>query len=245
MKECSKSIPRRLREPNFINKYFVGVGLDIGGKPDPLSLYTELFPKLERVDTWDIEDGDAQFLGGVADSSYDFAHSSHTLEHLHDPSEGLGNWFRVVNPGGYLILIVPDEDLYEQGIFPSTFNEEHKWTFTVMKENSWSSRSVNLLTLIQDLGPRAEIIKIELLDSTYRYGLPRYDQTLSPIGESSIEAIIRKRSEEEVGNGGFRSRTISEPSREMRVHLNQYLDDIETLKSSNEVKPPFMNDAEV
>lgn len=211
MKECSKSMPRRLREPNFSNKYFVGVGLDIGGRPDPLSLYAELFPRLERVDTWDIEDGDAQFLEGVSDGSYDFVHSSHTLEHLNDPSQGLGNWFKVVKPNGYLILIVPDEDLYEQGIFPSTFNEDHKWTFTIMKENSWSSRSVNLLTLIQGLGPQAEIIKLELLDSTYRYRLPRYDQTLSPIGESSIEAIMRKRGEEEVGNGGFRSRRAAWP----------------------------------
>ena len=36
MKECSKSVMRRMREPNFTNRYFVGSGLDVGGGPDPL-----------------------------------------------------------------------------------------------------------------------------------------------------------------------------------------------------------------
>lgn len=44
MKECSKSIARRLSSPNFMRRYFAGSGLYIGGKPDPLSLYVELFP---------------------------------------------------------------------------------------------------------------------------------------------------------------------------------------------------------
>ena len=42
MKECSKSIMRRLAEPNFINRYFRGEGIDIGGAPDPLGLYLSL-----------------------------------------------------------------------------------------------------------------------------------------------------------------------------------------------------------
>ena len=82
MKECSKSIPRRLSQPNFINRYFVGDGLDIGGRPDPLVLYRELFRGIRSVRTWDLADGDAQFLRGVPDGAYDFVHSSHCLEHL-------------------------------------------------------------------------------------------------------------------------------------------------------------------
>jgi len=49
MKECSKSIIRRMHEPNFSNRYFVGHGLDIGGGPDPLGLYIELFPRMLGV----------------------------------------------------------------------------------------------------------------------------------------------------------------------------------------------------
>ena len=117
MKECSKSIQRRLADPNFSNRYFVGEGIDVGGKPDPLSMYAELFSRVTRVRTWDLEDGDAQQLAGVPDASCDFLHSSHCLEHLRDPHEGLRNWLRVVKPGGHLVLTVPDEDLYEQGVF--------------------------------------------------------------------------------------------------------------------------------
>ena len=39
---------------------------------------------------------------------------------------------------------VPDEDLYEQGQFPSTYNVDHKWTFTILKTTSWSPCSLNL-----------------------------------------------------------------------------------------------------
>jgi hypothetical protein len=79
MKECSKSIQRRLFDSNFVRKYFVGTGIDIGGKPDPLCLYKELFPLMQDVKTWDWEDGDAQFLELVSDCSLDFVHSSHCL----------------------------------------------------------------------------------------------------------------------------------------------------------------------
>src|SRR5439155_26654091 len=96
MKECSKSIQRRLSDSNFLRRYFNGDGLDIGGKPDPLLLYKELFPLLRSMRMWDWEDGDAQLLHGVGDSSFDFVHSSHCLEHLTDPAEGLRNWLRVV-----------------------------------------------------------------------------------------------------------------------------------------------------
>ena len=152
MKECSKSIQRRLADSNFMRRYFVGNGLDIGGKPDPLSLYRELFPLMGHVKTWDREDGDAQFLNGLADGSLDFVHSSHCLEHLADPAEGLRNWMRVVREGGHLVITVPDEDLYEQGSFPSTFNLDHKWTFTIFKTRSWSDRSINLLDLVRRWG---------------------------------------------------------------------------------------------
>ena len=95
MKELSKSISRRLGDSNFVRRYFVGQGVDIGGKPDPLALYSEFFPLLKNVRVWDLEDGDAQFMAGVPDNSLDFVHSSHCLEHLNDPTEGLRNWLRI------------------------------------------------------------------------------------------------------------------------------------------------------
>ena len=181
MRECSKSIARRLADANFVNRYFVGTGIDIGGKPDPLCLYQELFPRMTAVKTWDWEDGDAQKMDGVPEGHYDFVHSSHCLEHLVDPTQGLHSWLRVTKPGGHLIVTVPDEDLYEQGDFPSTFNRDHKWTFTVWKARSWSDRSLNLVDLVREMGEQADLVRLEVLNSTYRFGLPRFDQ-IQPFG---------------------------------------------------------------
>lgn len=244
MKECSKSILRRLHDVNFLNRYFVGSGVDIGGKPDPLVLYRELFPRICSVRTWDWEDGDAQQLANVADEALDFVHSSHCLEHLTDPREGLANWFRVLRPEGHLIVTVPDEDLYEQGVFPSTFNRDHKWTFTIHKPQSWSERSINVLELLVALGPSAQIVKVQLLDASYRYSLPRFDQTLTPVGECGIEFVVRKRSQAELTTRG-RLPGPSQPERELRLHLNQYRDDHATLKAANPSRPPFENDSDV
>jgi SAM-dependent methyltransferase len=244
MKECSKSIPRRLSQPNFTNRYFVGDGIDIGGRPDPLVLYTDVFAAIRSVRTWDLDDGDAQMMSGVADGTFDFVHSSHCLEHLHDPAEGLRNWLRVVKPGGHVIVTVPDEDLYEQGVFPSTFNRDHKWTFTIHKPDSWSPRSVNVLTLLAGLGREAQVLKVELLDATYRYGLPRYDQTITPIGECGIEFVLRRRTAAELDDRGRLPRPADLP-REYLVHLNQYRDDITTLKTANQHTRPFENADEI
>jgi SAM-dependent methyltransferase len=202
MKECTKAFVRRAADINFTARYFVGDGIDIGGAPDPLTLYAQFFPRMGKVRIWDLADGDAQLMEGIADASVDFVHSSHCLEHLVDPVVGLRNWFRILKPGGHLVVIVPDEDLYEQGVFPSTFNSDHKWTFTVSKSRSWSEKSRNLVELIAQLGPAADLRKLECLDSTYLYDMPRFDQTMTPVGEAGVEFVVRKRPAEEVERGG-------------------------------------------
>ena len=242
MKELSKSIPRRLRDPNFMRRYFVGSGVDIGGKPDPLALYGEMFPLMGQVRVWDLEDGDAQFMESVPDSTFDFVNSSHCLEHLRDPAEGLRNWLRIVKPGGYVVALVPDEDLYEQGVFPSTNNLDHKHTFTIFKEKSWSSKSINLVCLLSQLGPDAVVERIDLLNGSFRNNLPRYDQTMTPVGECAIEFVLRKARPEELAAGGLVC-SDEQPSAEMRIHYNQYRDDYRNLKSGNSERPPFANES--
>lgn len=197
MKETSKSIMRRLHDARFVSRYFIGDGIDIGCGTDPISLYAELFPLMRSLRAWDLHDGDAQYLLDIADNSFDFVHSSHCLEHMQDPAQALNNWFRVLKPDGHLLLLIPDEDLYEMGVFPSTNNSDHKWTFTLWKTHSWSQKSINVIELIKTLGSQAQILKLELLDRHHRYTLPRLDQTLTPVGECAIEIIIRKRPEHE------------------------------------------------
>lgn len=244
MRELTKSIPRRLTDSRFIRTYFVGEGIDIGGAPDPLSLYSEFFPLMKSLKVWDLLDGDAQFMADVPENSYDFVHSSHCLEHLRDPLEGLQNWFRITKPGGHLVVTVPEEDLYEQGMFPSTFNLDHKWTFTLHKDFSWSPKSMNVLLLLTTLGPSADIRAVSVEDRLYRYDLPRYDQTSTPVTESAIEFIVRKRLANELTTGG-RLPLTHQPLPSIRAYFNQYTIDYQVMKQGNSGQPPFQNEREL
>jgi SAM-dependent methyltransferase len=42
------------------------------------------------------------------DSSFDFVHASHVIEHLNEPALFLEEAWRILEPGGYLILVTPD-----------------------------------------------------------------------------------------------------------------------------------------
>lgn len=202
MYEASKAVMRRLHDSRFATRYFIGSGVDIGCGPDPISQYTEQFPLMTSCRSWDLPDGDAQYLESVEDNTFDFVHSSHCLEHMVDPKTAMTNWLRVLKPNGHLVITIPEEDLYEQGIFPSTNNDDHKWTFTIAKENSWSSKSVNLVSFLAEFSNIAQILKIELLDASFRYNLQRFDQTLTPIGECAIEFIMRKLPSDELHRQG-------------------------------------------
>ena len=191
----SISIQRRLADSRFATRYFVGCGLDVGGGQDSLACYAELFPLIRNIFVYDSTHGDAQTLRNIPENSFDFLYSSHCLEHLRDPYEALGNWLRVVKPGGYLIINVPDEDLYEQGQWPSRYNSDHKLTFTLFKLRSWSPVSVNVMELVARVADRASPLALHLIDLGYRYSLlnQNVDQTRKPIAESAIEIILRKR----------------------------------------------------
>ncbi len=202
MHEASKAVLRRLHDGRFATRYFAGHGIDIGSGPDTLGQYTEQYPLMLSCRPWDLKDGDARLLASLANASMDFVHSSHCLEHMRDPREALHHWLRVLKPGGHLIVTVPDEDLYEQGVFPSTFNDDHKWTFTVHKVKSWSTKSINLTELLAEFSDRAQVLKIELLDATYRFSLPRIDQTTTAVAECALEFIMRKRLPNEHASNG-------------------------------------------
>lgn len=124
MNETSKSLKLPHRK-TILDKYLVGIGLDIGSGPDPLK-----WPIAERIDTWDLPQGDAQYLAGIAPNTYDFVWSSHCLEHMQDVAVALGRWSRVVKPGGALIVTVPDYEFYEHRQWPSKFNADHKQRFS-------------------------------------------------------------------------------------------------------------------
>lgn len=153
---------RLVRGEEFHKTYFQGNVLDIGCGFDLV---------VEGATPFDKEHGDANYmLNYFPPESFDTVHSSHTLEHLHRPIEALQEWWQLVRPGGYLIVIVPDEDLYEQGVWPSRFNRDHKFTFRLNDHSSWSPVSINLLSLAQQL-PQGKVLNCELQDQGYNYAM--------------------------------------------------------------------------
>lgn len=202
MQETSKSIMRRSSDARFATRWLVGAGIDIGAGQDTIGNYGQLFPLMTSLRSWDLPDGDAMLMEGVTDESFDFVHSSHCLEHLVDPQVALGHWIRICKPGGHIVIMIPDEDMYEQGIFPSTFNDDHKWTFTTGKRESWSPRSVNVMDLLSQFTNLVSVQKMEVLDACFLQGLVRFDQTVLVTGESAIEIVLRKRRPEEIARKG-------------------------------------------
>ena len=145
--------------------YLSGRGIDIGCGNDPVR------PDVRR---FDVEDGDANVITRHVQEQFDFVFSSHCLEHMHDPRAALREWWSLVRPGGYLFFIVPDEDLYEQGVFPSRFNSDHKATFTIEKRASWSPVSHNIRDLVATLAG-AELVSTEVQDNGYDRSLLHFD----------------------------------------------------------------------
>ncbi len=192
MKELSKATSRRFHDIRYATRWFAGDAVDIGAGDDPLSHLKFFFPLLKTVTNTDKEDGDAMLMDWVADESFDLVHSSNCMEHLEDPGIALTNWVRICRKGGHIIITVPDEDLYEQGVFPTTWGAEHLWTFSIGKLQSWSPRSVSLLPFLARFTDRVKILKIELLDTGYIYNAPRMDQTLGILAESAIEIVLQK-----------------------------------------------------
>ena len=184
---------RRMADSRYATRWLRGDGIDIGCGEDSLVRMAPFLPLIRSVRSWDTPDGDAMDMAGVANDSFDFVHSSHCLEHLGDPYVSMANWIRICKPGGHLVITVPDEDLYEQGVWPSTFNPDHKWTFTIAKDKSWSPGSVNLFDLLARFLPLVDVLKVELMDAGFFYGQPRWDQSWGALSESAIEFVLRKR----------------------------------------------------
>jgi SAM-dependent methyltransferase len=163
MREASKT--NKFRPDDFFDKYLSGVVLDIGAGNDLVCPHAQGF---------DLEHGDAHQINHYfLPESFDAVHSSHSLEHMHEPVGTLERWWSLVKPGGYLIVVVPHEDLYEQGIWPSVFNHDHKVTFRLDKRETWSPVSYDIGQLCRNL-PGAEVVSAVIQAHNYdrRYIFP-------------------------------------------------------------------------
>ena len=178
--ETSKARARRAAEGCY-DSIFRGHGIDIGCGDDPVT---------PDCLAWDMPQGDAQELPGIPPYSFDWVYSSHCLEHMRDPIRAISRWWEVLKPNGFLFVVVPDEDLYEQGFWPSRFNADHKWTFTIHKFVSWSPVSVNVADLVAGL-PKHMVLWMRQIDAGYEHSTEVWDRTAGN-AEAHIEVLLRK-----------------------------------------------------
>lgn len=112
-----------------------GKGLDLGCGPN------KAFPHFIGVDSCkdaelfgismkpDVQVETCEKLDGVDDASQDFVFSSHLLEHIEDYAAALKEWWRVIRPGGHLVLYLPHKDAYPRIGQPGA-NPDHKHDFS-------------------------------------------------------------------------------------------------------------------
>jgi len=187
MKETSKLNAYRLSKG--YENFFKGDGVDIGCGDDALS--NIVFPSISSVKPYDLKDGDAQICASLSDNSFDFVYSSHCLEHLISPREGLSNWIRICKPQGHIIFAIPHEIYYEKGLWPSRCNGDHKWSFR-MEPSTLLPKSINVYDLLTSFSDQISVISVDLLLHNFDFTKFYRDQTLGN-GVCQIEVVIQKK----------------------------------------------------
>lgn len=114
--------------------YCAAGGLDVGCGP------AKVWPTLVGLDSGidtalfgiqmkpDMVIKDATRLAMFADNYMPCVFSSHLLEHIVDYQAALREWWRIVKPGGHLVLYLPHADLYPNIGQPGS-NPDHKHDF--------------------------------------------------------------------------------------------------------------------
>lgn len=176
-KETAKAKSRR-EAAGFFETYCQGQGIDIGWGGDLVA---------PNCRPWDFEDGDAELMEGVPDGTYDFVYSSHNLEHMYNVDRSVQNWWRILKPGGHLIIFVPHRDLFEKRQRLPSDVADHKHFF--LPENDDPPDTIGMRPLLERLLPDGEIVALEVCSA----GNSVERKEVDPYGEYSIEAIVRKR----------------------------------------------------
>ncbi len=104
---------------HLTEKYCVGCGLDVASQGDPVVPWAWQLdlPKaaFDHYNSGNEAHGPIQLRGyadklPVGDASLGFLYSSHLLEDFADWTPCLKEWVRVIKPGGYLIVLIPDRE---------------------------------------------------------------------------------------------------------------------------------------
>ena len=125
--EAGKTIEDKRRTGFVADAFETGAILDIGYRG-----YTDAEPVVAQAIgiELDYQGYDGRTLP-FPDRSQDAVFSSHCLEHIEDFRNAIREWHRVLKVGGFLIIAVPHQFLYEKRRnLPSRWNADHKRFYT-------------------------------------------------------------------------------------------------------------------
>ena len=117
-----------------------------------------------------------------ADGSFDAIYSSHCFEHIGDWRGVLRDWYRLLKVGGFLVIVVPHQLLFERKRnLPSPINPDHKRFYTPRRllreiEEALEENSYRVRHLVEN-------------DAGFDYGIMPYQGT---DGCYEIELVVEK-----------------------------------------------------
>lgn len=203
--ETTKAHARRVRE-GFFDIYVHSPVIDIGcGRvTGPTGSAHGSDPLTPDAMCWDQDDGDATFMRPenlrrhpqwTAEMEHGFGtvYSSHCIEHIANPYLAIKNWFRIVRPGGHLIIFAPSRDHYEKRKeLPSRWNPDHKFFLTLDQEELPCTLALRWLA-VAALGAHLSCIGWIIKESKEcTEGHTITDPDLHSDGEYSLELVIQK-----------------------------------------------------
>jgi SAM-dependent methyltransferase len=190
MNETSKAMRRRWCEDTEgvfpWKSVFDGRGIDIGPGDDKLPF--------DDCQPFDKEHGDANRLSEYFPrASFDYLHSSQSLEHMIDPCLALRDWLQVVKPGGHVIVTVPSWELYEGMLWPSRWNPDHRSTWSISLRGSPAPIHVFVPDFLQGFPVKVELCRLVATNYDYKLG-SSLDQTWdeSDSVEAFLEFVLKK-----------------------------------------------------
>ncbi len=198
--ETQKAQWRRYQNAGHWNTIMKGAVLDVGPGDDPLK--TEDWSCMDSVHPFDKKQGDANKIDTYFhDQSFDCIHGSQVMEHLYNPHDFILRCLKILKPGGWIVMTVPDYDLYEKRAFPpSRFNPDHKTSWSLWRtERAGMNRMdakhphIHVPTWIKQFDVAQRYAT--LIDTNYDYLAPdTKDQTwLRADGvECFIEILLKK-----------------------------------------------------
>lgn len=124
MSKVYHSEAAKVRDLPHVMQYIIGRVADVGCGTDKITPDAVGFDG-RPVDGVDEQRDGLLHLGHGAIQSYDTIFSSHFLEHVNDPYHYITQWATFLNPGGHLVLCMPDKAHYN-----SKENLEHLYDWS-------------------------------------------------------------------------------------------------------------------